>query len=168
MARRVHPTPTQAVLKSSAELTLRFATPRRSKGQRNATPVARLNRLIKFVDGCVETEDWPAGNRGPEVLVALFCWAHEQIYGVSCVAEVARNFGAAYNSAERLMRSEFDNDFTAVVEFLRWVWKRERAQEKWRRENTGYGKVLTWRTVFRDGELLKMMRLDNLRTKGVL
>ncbi len=122
--------------------------------------------LIAAIDERVERDEWPAED-GPEMLVALFCWAHNEIYGVSCVQEVARVFRGARSAAEKLIRVEFGGDSEKAVEYMRWVWKREREREQWRRKNTGFGKVLTWRHVLMYGELVKEMRLDGLRTNGV-
>lgn len=126
----------------------------------------RLNALIARIDEYVEKDEWPL-EEGSALLVALFCWAHNEIYGVSCTAEVARVFRGARSAADKLIRIEFQSDVEKAVEYMRWVWKREREREQWRRRNTGYGKVLTWRQVLMTGELVKEMRLDALRTKGV-
>jgi hypothetical protein len=154
-----------SVLQASAQLSLQVGTkkPRKSGA---GTPVRRLMRLMEVVDKCVEDDEWPLGE-GPVLLVALFCWAHNEIYGVSCTVEVARVFKGAQSAAEKLIRTEFEGSLEKAIEFMRWVWRREREREQWRRRNTGYGKVLTWRHVLMTGELVKEMRLDQLRTKGI-
>lgn len=153
------------VLQASASLSLTVGT-KRPRSISVSTPVRRLQILMAAIDERVEHDEWPAED-GPEMLVALFCWAHNEIYGVSCTAEVARVFRGVRSAAEKLIRVEFGGDSQKAVEYMRWVWKREREREHWRRQNTGYGKVLTWRHVLMYGELVKEMRLDGLRMKGV-
>lgn len=124
-----------------------------------------LKKLADTFETSAEFEDWP--QKTPAMLVALFCWAHEAIYGVSCISEVARVFNGAVSAADKLVRDEFDGSLEHASEYLRWVWRREREREQWRRKNTGFGRVLSWRNVFLHRELVKEMRLDAVRTKGV-
>lgn len=156
--------PETDVIQSSARLALQLGKSR-PKQSRRGTSVANLKKLVDTFETSAEFEDWP--QKTPAMLVALFCWAHEAIYEVSCVSEVASVFNGAVSAATKLVKDEFDGSLEHAAEYLRWVWARERSREAWRRKNTGFGRVLSWRHVFHQRELIKEMRLDAARTKGI-
>lgn len=165
MPRKLKPKADASVLQASAQLSLHLGK-KRPRQSRKGTRAGRLEQLVVEVDKMVSDGHFPDEAKKPETLVALFCWAHEAIYGVSCVAEVAKLFNGAVSSCKKLMADEFHESFDETLEYVRWVWKREQAREKWRREN-GVGRVLTWFNVFKYRNLVTEMRVDNVRTKGV-
>ena len=119
----------------------------------------------KTIQERVDGDDW-VGLLVSE-LVGLFSWAHEAIYGVPCDSELAQHRVAAVVAAGKLVADEFNGSTEQAAEYMRWVWAREEQREHWRRANTGYGKVLTWRQVFVDRALVTEMRLDLARKAGV-
>lgn len=158
--------PEQEVLRSSATLATQFAPPRK-KSRSQGTTKQHLLELVQTVTKYIDDE-WPEEDERPSLLVAMFCWAHELVYGVSCVNEVARTFKRSTFMAARLVREEFNGSFDDAVDYMRWVWRNERRAEQWRRANTGYGRILTCYEVLRGDTLLKRMRLEQARKDGVL
>jgi hypothetical protein len=154
-----------SVLQASVSLSLTVGK-QRPKQARKGTRSGRLESLVVEVDKMVSDGHWPEDKKKPETLVALFCWAHEAVYGVSCVADTAKLFNGAVSAAKKLIADEFGGSFDDTLEYVRWVWKREQSREKWRRENGG-GRVLTWFQVFKYRNLVMEMRVDSVRTKGV-
>ena len=120
---------------------------------------------MQRVEVCIETDDWD--DQAPALLVGLFCWAHAHVYGVDGIPELRRYFLTAVQSARRLQAQEFGDSFDETRDYVRWVLAREADREQWRRQNTGYGKRLTWRNVFVDRGLVTEMRIDAARTGGV-
>lgn len=165
MPRQLKKTADASVLQASASLSLTVGK-KKPRGARKGTRAPRLESFVLKVDSMISDGHWPDEYKQPEYLVALFCWAHEAIYGVSCVADVAKLFNGAVSATKKLMADEFDGSFDATLEYVRWVWKREQSREKWRRENGG-GRVLTWFHVFKYRNLVMEMRVDSVRTKGV-
>lgn len=166
MPRSRKPLNEQEVLRAAAEVKASVA--RKTQPRKQGTPSAKsgqLERLVKEVAECIETDDW--GDKRPALLVGVFCWAHEQIYGVDCVREVKRFFLTASQGARKLIDEEFEGDFDEALRFMKWVWARERDREEWRRKNTGYGKRLRWRHFFVERELVTELRLAEARVGGV-
>lgn len=86
----------------------------------------------------------------PRHLVALYAWCHEQVYGVAPAELVGYAWAGAVSAALALVRNEFRGDVPSAVDFLRWVWARERERESWRRRNRpdGGGSRIGWRLQF--------------------
>lgn len=99
-------------------------------------------------------------------LVALYEWCHERIYGVRPTEIGTR---AAWKqvafAAGKIMREEFRGDPVAVVDFVRWTWRREKGREDARRagRNTNIGRV-GWRLQFAMRYLVTDYRIDAARS----
>lgn len=104
----------------------------------------------------------------PTHLVALYEWCHEKVYGVR-PSELSTR--AAWKTvtfaASKLMRDEFRGSAPAVVDFIRWSWKREAGRERARRagSNVHVGR-LGWRLQFAMRYLVTDYRVDLARTGG--
>jgi hypothetical protein len=109
------------------------------------------------------SNDWSEAR--PAHVVALYAWCHEQTYGVTPVELVGLNWLAAGTAAGKLARDEFDGRLEGVVEFMRWVWRREAKREKWRRENKHEGGRIGWRAQFVQRYLVTDWRIDAARRK---
>lgn len=101
-------------------------------------------------------------------LVALYEWCHEQIYGVR-PSEIGTRaaWKQATFAASKLMRDEFRDDAPAVVDFIRWTWRREKGREDARRagRNAHIGRV-GWRLQFAMRYLVTDYRVDRARSGG--
>lgn len=97
-------------------------------------------------------------------LVALYARLHAEVYGVE-PAELSEGatFHAAVSAADRLAREAFDGRAAGAIEFLRFVWRRERSREKRRRAEGSAGFRIGWRLQFVSRELLTDYRLELAR-----
>jgi hypothetical protein len=98
--------------------------------------------------------------------VALFHECHEGVYGVA-PAELLDGetwFGAA-SAAERMLVQEFAGNVESMIEFVRWVWRRERTMEKRRRSDGIDGRRIGWRLMYLQRVLLTDYRVA-LRRNG--
>jgi hypothetical protein len=101
-------------------------------------------------------------------LVALYEWCHEQIYGVR-PAELSTR--AAWKqvsfAASKLMKEQFKGDAVAVIDFIRWTWRREKGREDARRagRNAHIGRV-GWRLQFAMRYLVTDYRVETVRSGG--
>ncbi len=102
---------------------------------------------------------------GTLAFVALYAHLHEGVYGCAPADLDPRTRLAATNMARRMLDREFDEDPAALAEFMRWCWKREAANEKWRRENARDGRRISWRLQF-SSSLLTDYRVDLARAKA--
>lgn len=98
-------------------------------------------------------------------LVYIYGLLHEKVYGVTAVGELCnKEFLGARSAAKKTLEKEFNGDVTAVLQFFRWVWNREKEREQWRRENRQEGSRITWRKMFSAG-LVTEYRLALARKK---
>ena len=118
--------------------------------------MADLERRLK--DG-----DWDGLTA--QVLVALYVWCHEKTYGAGPSLR-GKEWLHASRAAGNMVRREFAGDWDAALVFMRWVWKRERERERWRRENGKQGRVINWRRQFVYGDLLTEWRVARDRKLG--
>lgn len=94
-----------------------------------------------------DQRDWSRA-RG-EHLVALYCWCHEQVYGVEPALPVKAWQEGARLAVEFAAR-HFQGDLERVVDFMRWTWKREKEREEWRRSHNRDGGRIGLRLQFGD------------------
>lgn len=113
----------------------------------NAT--AAMTRMMK-------RKDWNAANAA--VLVALYEWCHEQVYGVA-PSELRQSWVDAEAAVQELVRVEFRGSYVDAVGFVQWVWKREQTRVKAR----GVKTRITWRMQYGAGYLLTDWRMAMLQ-----
>ena len=105
--------------------------------------------------------DW-AGARGL-TLVALWEYMHELVYGVAPADLLApADWLRAAATANRFLDDAFAGDANALVDFMRWTWRREEGREQWRRENGKSGGRIGYRLQF-SGSILSDFRVDHAR-----
>lgn len=64
--------------------------------------------------------------------MGLYALCHEMVYGVlPSELEEVRLFRLASREAARLLRSSFGGDVDSAVEYLKWVWGREKGRVQW-------------------------------------
>lgn len=98
---------------------------------------------------------------------ALFVKLHTHVYGVRPLElEVGDAWFGAASAAERLLHGEFRSNAAAMIEFIRWVWKRERKVEKKRRDDGTSGRRIGWRLMFVQRHLLTDYRVEQSRAAG--
>jgi len=85
----------------------------------------------------------------PKHLVALYARLHEDVYGAfpEELREV-KDFGGACTAARKLVADAFEGDPAKVIEFMRWVWQKQRADAKRKRANGEAPFRVGWRYKF--------------------
>jgi hypothetical protein len=103
---------------------------RRGGGTKKLKP---LEVATREAEGRAASGDWE-GVRG-SVLVGLYAMCHRLVYGVPPDELLDKGaFAAASRHAARCLHASFDDDESAIVDFVRWVWEREEGLEKWAAE----------------------------------
>lgn len=102
----------------------------------------------------------------PLHLVALWARCHEQVYGAAPAELAGPIWWAAASAAGKLVRDEFGGDITRAVEFMRWVWNREKAREaKARHDGDDRVSRIGWRLLFAQRYLLTDYRISLARSR---
>lgn len=130
-----------------------------SRGRSGSTGLVRYVREVKAM---MESEQWTKGKASH--LVALYYVLHEMVYGVAPELK-GEELKEAKLAAGSFLHSKCADDFEAAVEFMRWVWARERSREQWRRDNKIDGKVLGWRLILRHSSMYTEYRVAMERRK---
>ncbi len=92
-----------------------------------------MRRARAQTEAMLQSGDWgPALGRH---FVSLFMMLHEKVYGVEALEMDSRACFQAAGMAAKLQKDHFEGDPGATARFIIWVWEKERADEKWRREN---------------------------------
>lgn len=111
-------------------------------------PGARRQEYIADVEDRIKRQDW--SNVTVAMLVALYWVCHIKIYGCEpAELDSANTFTNAMKCAGKMVKEQFDGDLQKAVNFMRWVWTRERDREDWRRRNNvAGGRRITWQQQF--------------------
>lgn len=122
------------------------------KPKRKRSPSDAKRNLAKALG---ELEDVIAKRRKaePSHLVALYAHAHEATYGVAPEElKQGSSYAGAVSAARKMVADAFDGKVADAIEFMRWVWQRERDLTKWKRAQQIPIKRIEWRKqfVFRD------------------
>ncbi len=131
--------------------------PSRKRAKRSWKPT--LAKAIDEAKELLSKNGWSYAE--PKHLVGLYAVLHEQVYGVA-PDELVEAYPGAVSAAARLVRDEFEGKVYRAVEFLRWVWSRERAREKRRAPGEGAAR-LGWRFMFAGRALLTDWKVDQAR-----
>jgi hypothetical protein len=98
------------------------------------------------------TDDWSQARASH--MLGLYEWMHEQVYGV-LPAEltgkgkpVADERMKAIGAIVRMLANEFDGSITGMVDYIRWISRRELRTEKWAKESNVQRGRLSWYKVF--------------------
>lgn len=128
---------------------------REHRKKRKTVAAATFERARFETEQMMKSGDWD--KCAVRHLVALYDIMHEKCYGVE---DASLGPAERYNAtmmAANLTRHEFDGKFVEVIEFMRWVWKRELSKEKWLRENN---KPLSRRVTYYDMFGKKLLLTD--------
>lgn len=101
--------------------------PRSSRGDR---PPSKFRAAVQSARRRARSGEWATADG--ESLVGLYAVCHEMVYGVlpEELEEVAL-FRQAARSATKLLRESFGGEVDGAVEFLKWVWEREKGRVRW-------------------------------------
>ncbi len=137
--------------------------------ERKSAPRAKPPKMLaEEVRAMRRASDWSCAT--PSHFVELYCWCHEQVYGVPA-AELVRGAAAkkarlgAISAARRMLETEFDSP-AAMAAFLGWAWRREEQREEWRKANGREGGRLTWAILFAGRSVLTDYRTSKLRARA--
>ena len=141
------------------ETMLGVGTPRQ---KRRYDPRSSLRSALVDIEHKREHKSWSDAHG--RHFVALFVWLHTQVYGVE-PEEIfeKKSYVAAIAMADRRCRTDFRGDPAAMIEYERWVWKRERTMEKRRRESGQDGRRISWQLLFVARNLLVDYRVKQNR-----
>lgn len=143
----------------------KLADPPKRKRSYNSIGDAAWAKCVSEATRCCMEEDWSAAT--PRHLVAFYALCHKSAYGVMPVFGSSERVHAA-GAAKRMLEKHFGGRFDGVVDFMRWVWVKERDDERWRKS---VGKVSDWRVSwkyqFSESLLCKWM-VFRKRSPGVL
>ena len=98
----------------------------------------------------------------PQHLVALYGWLHGEVYGAEPLELKGEAWWGAGSAAGKLVREEFGGSVAAALDYVRWVWRRERAREKKAAEQDA--RRIGWRLMFCMRHLLTDYRVANARS----
>lgn len=140
------------------------------EGKRKKAPKTRsigkvqADRLMLRIDERVADGDFT--DMKSDEWVALFCWMHDAIYGVSAVDETRTDWKIAGYWVSSLLTDEFGGDTEEFFRYMQYVAKDEEERENWRRSNKRTGKRLRWRDFFLLKRSLNDYRLYKARLEG--
>lgn len=127
--------------------------------KRNATGLAKQ---ITETHAMMKSDDWSQAKASH--LVALYVILHEKIYGVAPELK-GDELKQAKLVAGQFLKTRCKGKFEKAVEYMKWVWKRERGREDWRRNNHIDGKVLGWRLILKVDSMWTEYRVGQERRK---
>jgi hypothetical protein len=130
-----------------------------TSGTKKPTGLARQIRETKVM---MDTDDW--GCAKASHLVALYVILHEMIYGVEPELK-GDELKQSKMAAGTFLKSRCNGNFETAVAYMKWVWKRERGREEWRRNEHIDGKVLGWRLILMVPSMWTEYRIGQERRK---
>lgn len=133
------------------------------RSRRKSLPPAKMRAAAYEVEARIKKDEW-AGAR-PLHLVALYMKMHLEVYGVEATDCGPTERLQAAGVAGKMLERDFEGDVVAMVDFIRWVWRREVGAEKWRRENHRSGRRISWPLQFSQ-KLFVDYRIDWKRRAG--
>lgn len=125
----------------------------------NSTGLARQLRETRVM---MKSDDW--ANAKASHLVALYSILHEMVYGVAPELK-GDDLKLAKYAAGSFLKTKCGGKFPKALEFMRWVWTRERGREEWRRNNQIDGKVIGWRLILNHPAMWTEYRVGQERRK---
>lgn len=104
--------------------------PRPQRAARGDRPPSKFQAALQAARRRAQSGEWATADG--EAIVGLYAVCHEMVYGVlPSELEEGRLFKLASREAARLMRVSFGGDVDAAVEYLKWVWGREKGRVQW-------------------------------------
>jgi hypothetical protein len=106
-----------------------------------------------------DAKDWSKA-KGKH-LVAIYAWLHADTYKVDPIELLdGKTFMGACMAADKLIRDVFGGDAERAVQYVSWVWRRERAKLA---KYSGNTFRIGWRLVFVNRTLVTDYRIDLVR-----
>lgn len=158
--------PDQVVVRATAIADAFIGTRKRGEGRSREFTDSVLERLQGEVETMKRTGAW--GEAGPRHFVALYVSLYAEVYGIAPGdLDKATRIKATF-TALRMLDKEFGDDPGLMANFMRWVWLREKDNEKWRRENgRTNARRIDWYTQFKcTSYLLQDYRLSIVRRRA--
>ena len=149
---------------SVADFAMRTPKRKRSYG----VPPAARERARAQARAMMASDETPSPwlEATPVHFVALYELLYAVVYGEMPIdLEDSKPYARAATEAAECLRVHFGGDQMAMLNYVRWSWKREEERETWRRENQRSGGRIGWRLQFR-GPMLADYRLDQARMSG--
>ncbi len=133
--------------------------------KRSSTGLAKQVREVKLM---MENEGQPGASVWAKAkashLIALYYILHEMVYGVPPDLK-GDELKQSKLASGQFLKSKCKGDFEMAVGYMRWIWKRERSREVWRRDNHIDGKVLGWRLIIRHPAMFTEYKVSIERRK---
>src|SRR5574338_176134 len=120
---------------------------------RRARPKSRTTIADEVIEMATR-QNW--ANAGAQHVVALAGEFHRRVYGVEAEELRTRARQIFVRSADSMIKQ---NGVEWVVEFVKWVWKREQERETWRRDNHKQGSRVSIAMVFGSSNLRTEYRI---------
>ena len=133
-----------------------------SSAPKKSPPATGLARQLRETKVMMDTGNWKGAKASH--LVAMYSILHELVYEVAPDIRGDELKQAKY-AAGSFLKGKCDGEFIRAVDFMRWVWSREREREQWRRDNCFDGKVLGWRLILRHPSMFTEYRIGQERRK---
>ena len=108
----------------------------------------------------------------PAHFVALYAWLHAEVYGAPPAELRSQAWWGAVSAATKLLRDEFSDEAhpegspLRMLDFIRWVWRRERGREQRAAAREGEGheaRRIGWALQFVLRHLVTDYRVDMAR-----
>lgn len=110
----------------------------------------RLNDLdiaLRNAESRAKSGEWDGSNGA--ILVGLYAMLHVRVYHVRPEELAAQvEFRRAASAAKRILSTHFREDADAMVEFIKWSWKREQKRAEWARQQQRDRGRMQWRFMF--------------------
>jgi hypothetical protein len=122
-------------------------------------PRTQFKRATSEMCGMRDSKDW--SNARGKHLVALYAWLHSETYKVDPIELLDGNsFMGAASAADKLIVDVFGAEIDRAVQYVCWVWRRERARLA---KNSANPFRVGWRLVFVNRSLVTDYRIDLVR-----
>lgn len=103
-------------------------------GTRRTTTQGPLEGLLEDAEKRAASGDWESASG--RSFVGLYALCHRLTYGVDAVElEDRQTLQNATRAAAKALHVHFADDKSELVEFVKWVWEREKGRDQWAAQN---------------------------------
>jgi hypothetical protein len=149
-------------LKAQEEMEAMHAARRAKKRTSISIGNKGWSRTVEETAKMMQTGEWE-GATGRH-FSALFTILFHRVYKVDADM-TSQDRAWAAGLANKMLREKFSDNAGEMAGFMRWCWQREESREKWRRDNSQSGSVMSWRWQF-NTKLYTEWRVDMMRHKA--
>lgn len=107
---------------------------------------SQMTKWTSEMQDFMQATEWEDAE--PKHFVALYAWLYHKVYGFECALLQGGDDAARACGGARRCLSEFADDATEFASYMRWLWARETAHERYRRDNKQEGRVMSWHLSF--------------------